>query len=77
MAGTPWTTGQIEYLRANYGRISMEQIAKDIGRSYRQTRERAVMLKLKPYRERRTVPPGARLAFYRLVEGLVEGRLEF
>ena len=77
MAGTPWTTGQIEYLRANYGIISLERIAADIGRSYRQTRERAVMLKLKPYRPRKTVPPGARPAFYRLVEGLMEGRMEF
>jgi len=77
MPGTRWTPEQIAYLRHNYGRISLERIAADIGRSYRQTRERAVMLKLKPYRERRTVPPGARLAFYRLVEGLVEGRLEF
>jgi len=77
MAGTPWTTGQIEYLRANYGRISMEQIAKDIGRSYRQTRGRALMMRLQPYREKQTVPPAARDGFTRLVQAMVEGRLEF
>lgn len=35
MKGIPWTTAQIAYLTANYGRMPHRRLAVEVGHSYR------------------------------------------